>query len=111
MKIYNIYVKEIRLTGRFEAHLDALDGEMIVESSRQPLLDSARVLKARGKTGWLEMWGGDPPKLRMSVDIDEAARRTIREDRKEGPYFGAWKPFAVPSVAPKTAGKDSPEGL
>jgi hypothetical protein len=96
-----IYVKEIRLSGRFEARLTDPNGELIVESSRTPLLDSARVLKARGKTGKLEMWGGSPPKLRMSAEIAEAAKLTVWEDGETGPRFVKIpaKPFNSPANA------------
>jgi hypothetical protein len=86
-----IYVKEIRHTGRFEARAGEPDGELIVESSCTPLLDSARVLKSRGKTGWLEMWGGNPRKLRMSADIEEAAKLTVEDHGPTGPRFEKYR--------------------
>ena len=41
-----IYVREIKNRGRYRAELE--DGTVLVESSSQPLLDSARVLQRQG---------------------------------------------------------------
>jgi hypothetical protein len=108
MKIHNIYVKEIGNTGRFAARLGALDGELIVATSRQPLFDAARVLKDRsGPEDWLEMWGDTPPKLHMSGRIDVLATKTVREDRKRGPDIHSWKAFSPAAVRSPAAGKSS----
>jgi hypothetical protein len=72
-----IDVFEVLRRGIFDA---VWRGEMIARSTRTPLFDSARVLRDRSFTGNLEMWGGDPPKLRMSWDIEEAAKLTVMGD-------------------------------
>lgn len=54
-------------------------GEVIVIGSLQPCLDSARILKAKGLTGRLEMWDTVLPYCRFHTEIDRAAGLTIEE--------------------------------
>lgn len=102
--------REIKRRGRYEARLNAPDGEIIVESSRQPLLAAARVLKGRGVRGWLEMWGGIKPSLRMSGNIDVLATLTIRENRQRGPELARWKADSRYGIASPAAGNDPAGG-
>jgi hypothetical protein len=73
--------------GRFEARL----GERLLCVSRQPLLDSARILLAQGHspdaTIVMRSAGSqvDSPKARLST----AAQLTVNED---GPRFERWRP-------------------
>jgi hypothetical protein len=55
------------------------EGQVIVEGSTEPCLAAARVLKARGLTGRLEMWDAVLPYCRFHADIDTAAGLTIEE--------------------------------
>lgn len=60
--------------------------------SVQPLLDSARVLLARGLCGPLEMWDGVLNYARMRSTIEAAAKLTITEgDRR--PRFITYRSF------------------
>jgi hypothetical protein len=63
--------------------------------STRPLLDSARVLKARGYTGHIEMWheGTDSPCMTLPIDI--AAGLTVDEGERV-PTFVKWKSFQGP---------------
>lgn len=54
-------------------------GEVIVIGSTEPCLDSARILKARGLSGKIEMWDAVLPYCRFHTDIDKAAGLTIEE--------------------------------
>lgn len=55
------------------------EGQVIVVGSTQPCLAAARVLKARGLSGRLEMWDAVLPYCRFHTDIDKAAGLTIEE--------------------------------
>jgi hypothetical protein len=55
------------------------EGRLIVIDSAEPCLAAARVLKARGLTGRLEMWDTAVPFCRFNTDIDKAAGLTIEE--------------------------------
>ncbi len=55
------------------------EGLVIVVGSTEPCLAAARVLKARGRTGRLEMWDTFLPYCRFHTDIDRAAGMTIEE--------------------------------
>ncbi len=54
-------------------------GQVIVTGSTEPCLAGARILKARGLTGRLEMWDTVLPYCRFHTDIDKAAGLTIEE--------------------------------
>ena len=58
---------------RYRAHFGSLEGEVIAEDSSTPLTDAARVLKARGIHGELEMWDNIRPYYRLKGDIDRLA--------------------------------------
>jgi hypothetical protein len=79
-----IDVYEIDRRGLFSA---MWRGVTLVNRTPTPLLDSARELLAKGVTGKLEMWGGSPTKLRMSADIEEAAKLTVEEHGEHGVRF------------------------
>ena len=55
------------------------DGELIVEHSRDPECDLARALKARGYTGMVDMLDGATGRLRSIINIEKAARLTVKE--------------------------------
>src|SRR5262245_9170867 len=76
-------------------------GAVLVESSRNPEFDGARALAAKGITGRLEVWrrGGTYPA--MALDIERAARLTVKEDDKGGLRFVRWQPH------PEQAGENA----
>ncbi len=55
------------------------EGQIIVMGTTEPCLDAARVLKARGLSGRLEVWDTVLPYCRFHTDIDKAAGLTIEE--------------------------------
>jgi hypothetical protein len=57
------------------------DGKLLVDDSRDPECDAARAPTARGYTGALHMLDGQTGKPRTIMDIDRAAKLTVREDR------------------------------
>jgi hypothetical protein len=56
------------------------DGKLLVENSRAPELDACRALLAMGHTGKLTMCDGKTGKPRSIMDIERAAKLTVRED-------------------------------
>ena len=98
-----IYIQEIDRKGRFRARRDSPDGPVIVVSSRQPLLDAARILKAEGATGKLEMWDVVRPYARMSGDIEKLAGLTIEETDRSGLQVRRWRPFKTTVAGPPAA--------
>ncbi|MGY3131994.1 hypothetical protein ACVWZM_002676 [Bradyrhizobium sp. USDA 4501] len=79
--------------GRFVATL--VDGSVILPSSRQPPLDAARVLLARGcdPEQRLVMRHRGSSINAMSGKIGELAKWTVRETNTEGPHFVPHQPF------------------
>lgn len=55
------------------------EGQVIFIGSTEPCLAAARMLKARGLSGRLEMWDTVLPYCRFHTDIDKAAGLTIEE--------------------------------
>ena len=69
------------------------DGRLLVERSRDPECDAARALVARGVTGKLTLLDGKTGKPRTIIDIEKAAKLTVREDRRKGPLFVGWAAY------------------
>jgi hypothetical protein len=62
------------------------DGKLLVDRSRDPECDAARALLAKGITGKLTMLDGKTGKPRTIVDIEKAAKLTVKEG-PNGPRF------------------------
>ena len=62
------------------------DGDVIVEASRDPECDLARVLAASGYTGIVTMLDGDTGKPRTIINIQQTSRLTA-EEGPNGPRF------------------------
>jgi hypothetical protein len=94
-------------------HFDAVvDGELIVTSSRQPFLDAARVLLARGvdSNSWLiqRHAGSDVDSLRGKVGI--AAKLTVQDGPDGRPRFRSYRsyPWAVAPPVARNEKSDHP---
>jgi hypothetical protein len=74
------------------AYEETYRGQTLIESSREPLFDSCRVLVNMGLKGRLEMWGGEPYPRMIVRDIEQAARLTVVENVNGGPRFGRYRP-------------------
>ena len=61
--------------------------EVILDSTTNPELDACRVLLAKGITGRLETWRRDLPYPCMILDIEKAAKRSVRDNRFGTPVF------------------------
>ena len=94
--------------GKFSAHL--LDGRKLLSSSRQPLLDAARVLLAQGipPETPLAMQHKGSATIAMTSTVGEAAKLTVEEE-PGGPRFRKWRPF--PASRSVRTGGESDEGL
>ena len=55
------------------------EGQIVVIGSTEPCLDAARILKARGLSGRIEIWDRVLPYCRFHADIVKAAGMTVRE--------------------------------
>jgi hypothetical protein len=82
-----------RLHPRSGRYSVIFDGRLLVDRSRDPECDAARALLARGYTGTLHMLDGKTGKPRTIIDIERAAKLTVREDRGTGPRFVKWRPM------------------
>jgi len=71
----------------------SVDGQKIVANSRDPETDLARALIARGITGMVKLLDADTGKHRSTLNIEKAAKVTVREDRARGPCFTKWRPM------------------
>lgn len=85
------------------------DGKLLVERSRDPECDAARALLAQGLTGKLTMLDGKTGKPRTIIDIEKAAKLTVREDRRRGPMFVKWKPMPLEGIEAVDGAAYSPE--
>jgi hypothetical protein len=98
-----IVASEADSPGRFTARLES--GELLIAGSRQPLVDGARALLARGFDA------GTPLTMRMEgksydsfqpMPIAEWAKWTYKEREKGGLAVERWMPFAVPRSGQKS---------
>ena len=90
--------------GRRQAYrvLDASTGEVLVERSRDPEHDVARVLDERGHVGMMEtQWRGSST-VAMRLDIATASRRCILETSSVGPVAAPWRPFNADGRLPSS---------
>lgn len=89
-----IYVFLREKNGRYEV---ILDGEMVIQRSRDPEHDLARLLLARGITGRVQTLDGLSGKPRMSFDIEAFAPYSMTESGN-GPKRTPYKPFPKEGV-------------
>jgi hypothetical protein len=100
--------------GRFAARLEST-GEPIVASTRQPLVDGARALLARGfdpATPLTMRMEGKAYDSFQPLPIAEWAKWTYKEREKGGLAVERWMPFAVPRSDRNSGSEPSvaPEG-
>ena len=67
-------------------------GQILVESTKEPLFDACRALVALGHAGRLEMWGGESCPRMIVRDIEQAAKLTVVENVNAGPRFAQYRP-------------------
>jgi hypothetical protein len=70
------------------------DGDVVVEGSRDPECDLARVLEARGHVGKVAMFDGITDRPRTVIDIEKAAELTA-EEGPNGPRFVKYRAQTV----------------
>jgi hypothetical protein len=83
--------------GRFAAHLD---GRLLHKSTRQPLLDCARVLLKEGADpqSTIAMRHNGSDHVALSGKIGAVAKLTIEESDDDPMRIRVWKPFEGASV-------------
>jgi hypothetical protein len=118
MAVFRLVVaSETDSPGRFTARLEST-GELLVSGSRQPLVDGARVLLARGfdpATPLTMRMEGKAYDSFQPMPIGQWAKWTYEESEKTALRRVRWMPFAEgagrqksgsePSVAPARAGR------
>ncbi len=82
------------------------DGKLLVERSRDPECDAARALLAKGITGKLCLCDGKTGVPRIVIDIEKAAKLTVRED---GLRFVRWTSFPSDGAEDRRVEAHSPE--
>jgi hypothetical protein len=105
----SIIVSPIRAPGRFQARLGST-GELLVVSSRQPFVDSARALIEKGydPTETLEMMHAGSGVVALRARLGKAARLSV-EEGVNGPRFVPFRKGLKPCVdAPPVASSASP---
>jgi hypothetical protein len=100
--------------GRFTARLEST-GEAIVAGTRQPLVDGAREMLARGfdpATPLTMRHKGKAYDSFQPMPIGHWAKWTYKEREKGGMAVERWMPFAIPRSGQKSGSEPSvaPEG-
>ena len=72
------------------------NGKLLVERSRDPECDAARVLVAKGITGKLTMLDGKTGIPRTIINIEKAAKLRVAEESKNGLRFRNHYPATGP---------------
>jgi hypothetical protein len=70
------------------------DGRVIVVDSEDPEHDLARALVAEGITGTVNMLDAITGEPRTIINIENAAKFTVEENRTHGPRLVKWRPMA-----------------
>jgi hypothetical protein len=65
-------------------------GHVLVDGSRNPEFDAARVLAAEGVIGTMEVWRAAGTFPSMRLDIEKAARISVEESSTIGPRIVRW---------------------
>jgi hypothetical protein len=79
-----------------------LDGDLIVERSRDPECDLARVLRSRGITGNVTVFDGNTGRPRTQINVEKLAQLRTRDDQRQ---LGFEK-YREPTVYAHSAAKD-----
>jgi hypothetical protein len=72
------------------------DGEMML-ASINPELAASRLLANQGVRGRVRFWRDGRPAHDSEMDIQRAAKFTVRENEQHGPRFVKFKPFVAPA--------------
>jgi hypothetical protein len=86
----NEIIAYLHVTGR--RYAVSIDGQKIVEDSRDPECDAARVLLARNITGMVKLLDANTGAHRSTLNIEKAAKLRTYDDSR-GLGFERWKPF------------------
>jgi hypothetical protein len=80
-----------------------LDGELVIERSRDPETDLARVLLGRGITGMVEVRDGKTGKVRTRVNVEKAAKVCVSEENRAGRRLRKYRETPdISSYSPET---------
>jgi hypothetical protein len=84
----------------------SIDGEKIIENSRDPECDLARALVARGSSGVVRLLDASTGTHRTTINIEKAAKLRTYDDSR-GLGWEKWRPYQPLDVQPSTA--ETPE--
>lgn len=87
------------------------EGSVLIEDTSNPEYEACRALLAKGNTGKLETWRTDKPYPCMRLDIEKAAKLTIRENDRRGPERRPYDAFQNSSVYVRVDGNFPREAL
>jgi hypothetical protein len=105
-KSVELVVAPVERPGHFRAQLDHRE----LVTSRQPFLDSARVLLGEGRdpTTVLVMRHAGSQTESLRATIGAAAKVTVAEGELDPPRLRAWKPFVSREGSPGTGKNEVP---
>lgn len=95
-----IDIEPTHLTSTGQRYRVWLGDEVLIESSREPLCESARAMVERGVTGRLQMRRRGSTRIDMQGLIAVLATLTVSEGRAHGPRFVKWSPHWAASEVP-----------
>jgi hypothetical protein len=86
-----------------------IDGDLLLKASKNPEFEACRALVAKGLAGKLTTYRDGRPA--MTLDIEKAAKVTVRETKALGPRFARYLPFPADTVwhfEPRKEGSGTP---
>ncbi len=86
-------IEKIRVGGTGARYRVWCDEKVIIESSKEPLTESARLLSSRGVTGRLRLRRKGMEGWDIEGLISVLANLTISEGNEKGPRFVKWVPY------------------
>ena len=97
----NVRLVTISPNGAAGCYDAVVDGELVVQSSKQPFLDAARVLLSRNidSNSVLRVRHAGSSVNALIAKIGVAGKLTVAEDDRGPPRFRSWKPFPSREVA------------
>jgi hypothetical protein len=87
-----IFIEPTKLGQKGQRYQVTFEDEVILEDTSNPEYDACRVLLSRGITGRLETWRRNLPYPCLILDIEKAAKLTVRDNRFGVPVACKYSP-------------------
>lgn len=94
-----IDIEATHVTGSGQRYRVYHDGEVLIESCREPLCDGARALVEKGVTGRVQMRRAGSHEITMQGLIAVLAAKTVSEGQISGPRLVRWSPHWAAEAA------------